>query len=88
MLTLLIIIIEAAAERCSESKNVLVCWEMIVIYSKLRGEIQLLRYHLMTEYILKIKSKKIKKQEKKQPYMQTSQAIFIVNHNRGTTQTD
>ena len=52
LLTLLIIIIEAAAERCSESKNALVCWEMIAIYSKLRGEIQLLRHHLMTEHIL------------------------------------
>ena len=32
--------------------------------------------------------KQKKKQEKKQPYMQTSQAIFIINHNHVTTQTD
>ena len=52
LLTLLIIIIETAIERCSKSKNALVCWEIIAIYSKLRGEIQLLRHHLMTEHIL------------------------------------
>ena len=52
LLTLPIIITEAAAGRCSESKNALVCWEMIAIYSKLRGEIQLLRHQLMIEHML------------------------------------
>ena len=51
LLMLLIIIIETAMERCSESKNALVCWDIIAIYSKLRGEIQLLKHHLMTENI-------------------------------------
>ena len=51
LLMLLIIIIETAMERCSESKNTLVYTDIIAIYSKLRGEIQLLRHHLMTENI-------------------------------------
>ena len=34
-----------------------------------------------------IENKQIKTR-KKQPYMQTSQAIFIINHNHVTTQTD
>ena len=37
-----------------------------------------------------LKNKKTTKQNKtkKQPYMQTSQSIFIINHNHLTTQTD
>ena len=57
LLTLLIIIIDAAAERCSESKSALVCREMIAIHSKLRREIQLLRHHLTTEQIRCLENK-------------------------------